>query len=32
VLSVSSSKEVTEEDLNEESDDPLSILHETIHE
>lgn len=32
VLSVSSSKEVTEEDLNEESEDPLSILHETIHE
>jgi cell division protein FtsW len=32
VLSVSSSKDVTEEELEKESDDPLSILHETIHE
>lgn len=32
ILSVSSANEVTEEQLEEEDDNPLSILHETIHE
>lgn len=31
VLSVSASKEITEAELSEESDDPLSVLHQTIH-
>jgi cell division protein FtsW len=31
ILSVSSANEVTEEQLEEEDEDPLSILHETIH-
>lgn len=31
ILSVSSANEVTEEQLEEENEDPLSILHETIH-
>jgi cell division protein FtsW len=32
ILSVSSAKEVTEEELESENEDPLSILHETLHE
>jgi len=31
ILSVSSANEVTEEELEEEDENPLSILHETIH-
>ncbi len=31
VLSVSASKEITEAELSKESDDPLSVLHQTIH-
>lgn len=32
ILSVSSAREVTEEELESENEDPLSILHETLHE